>query len=169
MRLCAVVENVSSYNVRCVSLQGRCQVTWSGGDFEESGIGRSDCFYDHDKILGNCPPTPPLCQHPALSEKSVLTMGCATDGVGWGGVQVPTMWETSLLAFIGKVPVVVCQTVNTEATFSTISTWLLCRESCFKCIFRSMICWPLLLVPSFWGDSRLVSAPNKIPLRRFGG
>ena len=38
MRLCAVVENVSSYNVRCVSLQGRCQVTWNGGDFEESGI-----------------------------------------------------------------------------------------------------------------------------------
>jgi len=39
-------------------------------------------FYDHYKILGNCPPTPPLCQHPALSEKSVLAMGCATDGVG---------------------------------------------------------------------------------------
>ena len=29
-------------------------------------------FYDHYKILGNCPPTPSLSQHLALSEKSVL-------------------------------------------------------------------------------------------------
>ena len=104
-------------------------------------------FYDHYKILGNSPPTPPLCQHFAVSEKSVLTMGCAADGVGWGGVQLPTIWETSLLAFTGEVPAAVCQTVNMKAIFSItatwLATWLLCRESCFKCIFRSMICLPM--------------------------
>ena len=29
---------------------------------------------DHYKFLGNCPPTPPLSQHLALSEKLVLML-----------------------------------------------------------------------------------------------
>ena len=46
---------------------------------------------DQYEILENSPPTPPLCQHFALGEKSVLTMGCGGDGVGWGSVQFPTI------------------------------------------------------------------------------
>ena len=141
---CAVVEKSSSYTkwglfpYRAVAKLPEMEVILRNQVLEDQTV-----FYDHYKILGNSPPTPPLCQYFAVSEKSVLTMGCAANGVGWGGVQFPTIWETSLLAFIGEVPAAVCQTVNMEAIFSITATWLLCRESCFKYIFRSMKCLPL--------------------------